>query len=283
MTPKPLHCRRVAFGRLCAGLALAAWTAQQEGCGDTYFNFQQRSNPQGIFADQNTYPPAGSAVHTIVAPLSGSGYNFAYWTVNGVIATDIVGQARTRVDFAILQDTTAIATYLPPGADTNADGVADYLQWFYFGALTNGPTSDTDGDGFTLSDELSRGYNPVIRDEIADGGVMMRVSDTSTYHDQSALKYYEIRSDPQGIVTRCNMLVATGNNNAAICMSIRDAAKGLIKPGVEVTEGVLNMVEMAFRAYDPCFGCATHSLPGQMPMEVRVHDACGAVVRNVIR
>ncbi len=212
MTPKPLHCRRVAFGRLCAGLALAAWTAQQEGCGDTYFNFQQRSNPQGIFADQNTYPPAGSAVHTIVAPLSGSGYNFAYWTVNGVIATDIVGQARTRVDFAILQDTTAIATYLPPGADTNADGVADYLQWFYFGALTNGPTSDTDGDGFTLSDELSRGYNPVIRDEIADGGVMMRVSDTSTYHDQSALKYYEIRSDPQGIVTVQSGYAPTGTN-----------------------------------------------------------------------
>ncbi len=95
--------------------------------------------------------------------------------------------------------------------------------------------------------------------------------------------FHHYNTDGDGMVTRCNMLVATGNNNAAICMSIRDAAKGLIKPGVEVTEGVLNMVEMAFRAYDPCFGCATHSLPGQMPMEVRVHDACGAVVRNVIR
>jgi len=47
---------------------------------------------------------------------------------------------------------------------------------------------------------------------------------------------------------------------------------------VEVTEGILNMVEMAFRAYDPCFGCAAHSLPGHMPLTVRVRDADGTVL-----
>jgi len=47
---------------------------------------------------------------------------------------------------------------------------------------------------------------------------------------------------------------------------------------VVVTEGLLNRVEMAFRSYDPCFGCATHSLPGQMPLEVNIHDADGEVV-----
>ena len=61
-------------------------------------------------------------------------------------------------------------------------------------------------------------------------------------------------------------------------MSIKKAAEGLIKRGEEVTEGVLNMIEMAFRAYDPCFGCATHSLPGKMPMVVRVREADGTVV-----
>ena len=50
-------------------------------------------------------------------------------------------------------------------------------------------------------------------------------------------------------------------------MSVKKAAQGLIHKG-KVSEGLLNMVEMAFRAYDPCFGCATHSLPGQMPLEV---------------
>jgi len=52
---------------------------------------------------------------------------------------------------------------------------------------------------------------------------------------------------------------------------------------VDVTEGVLNMIEMAFRAYDPCFGCATHSLPGQMPLTVRVRDADGSVLTEVSR
>ena len=48
-------------------------------------------------------------------------------------------------------------------------------------------------------------------------------------------------------------------------MSVDKAAKNLIKEG-KVNDGLLNMVEMAFRAYDPCFGCATHTLPGEMPL-----------------
>jgi len=54
-------------------------------------------------------------------------------------------------------------------------------------------------------------------------------------------------------------------------MSVRDAAKGIIKNG-KVSDGLLNMVEMAFRAYDPCFACATHSLPGGMPMQVDIYN-----------
>jgi F420-non-reducing hydrogenase large subunit len=54
-------------------------------------------------------------------------------------------------------------------------------------------------------------------------------------------------------------------------MSIRDAAKGLIHDG-NVEEGLLNMVEMAFRAYDPCFACATHFAIGQMPLKVKIFD-----------
>jgi F420-non-reducing hydrogenase large subunit len=48
--------------------------------------------------------------------------------------------------------------------------------------------------------------------------------------------------------------------------------------GGEVNDAILNMVEMAFRSYDPCLSCATHSLPGQMPLEVIVRDADGNVV-----
>jgi F420-non-reducing hydrogenase large subunit len=90
-------------------------------------------------------------------------------------------------------------------------------------------------------------------------------------------------TDERGIVTRVNIIVGTTNNNAAIAMSIKKAAQGLIKRGTEVTEGILNMIEMAFRAYDPCLSCATHSLPGEMPMILEIHEAGGELLQRVVR
>ena len=81
-------------------------------------------------------------------------------------------------------------------------------------------------------------------------------------------------TDERGVVTKVNLIVGTTNNYAPITMSIKKAADSLIKKG-NVNEGLLNMVEMAFRAYDPCFGCATHSLPGQMPLEITIRDTDG--------
>ncbi|MBA4380443.1 MAG: Ni/Fe hydrogenase subunit alpha, partial [Anaerolinea sp.] len=86
-------------------------------------------------------------------------------------------------------------------------------------------------------------------------------------------------TDERGVVTKVNLIVGTTNNYAPISMSINKAARSLIKKGTVVTEGLLNMVEMAFRAYDPCFGCATHSLPGQMPLEVTIRNANGEPVK----
>jgi F420-non-reducing hydrogenase large subunit len=87
-------------------------------------------------------------------------------------------------------------------------------------------------------------------------------------------------TDERGILTKVNLVVGTTNNNAPICMSVKKAAQGLIKNG-KVSEGLLNMVEMAFRAYDPCFGCATHSLPGQMPLEVTLRNPQGEVIERL--
>jgi F420-non-reducing hydrogenase large subunit len=82
-------------------------------------------------------------------------------------------------------------------------------------------------------------------------------------------------TDERGVLTRVNLIVGTTNNYAPISMSIKKAAKSLITKGTVVTEGLLNRVEMAFRAYDPCMACATHSLPGRMPLEVTIRDARG--------
>jgi len=83
--------------------------------------------------------------------------------------------------------------------------------------------------------------------------------------------YHHYKTDEKGLITEANLIVGTTNNNAAINMSVKKAAMGLIKNGV-VDDALLNQVEMAFRAYDPCFGCATHTLPGQMPMILNIFN-----------
>jgi F420-non-reducing hydrogenase large subunit len=89
---------------------------------------------------------------------------------------------------------------------------------------------------------------------------------------------HHYKTDSRGLLTEVNLIVGTTNNYAPISMSVKKAAQSLIHKGTVVTEGMLNMVEMAFRAYDPCFGCATHTLPGQMPLQVTIWDADGKPV-----
>ncbi len=89
-------------------------------------------------------------------------------------------------------------------------------------------------------------------------------------------------SDDRGVLTSANLIVATQHNAARIAMSVDKAARGVIHKGV-VDDGILNQVEMAFRAYDPCHACATHSLPGHMPLSVQIFDAEGRMVQEIRR
>ncbi len=90
-------------------------------------------------------------------------------------------------------------------------------------------------------------------------------------------------ADERGVLTKVNLVVGTTNNHAAISMSIKHAAQKLIGPGRPLKESDLNMVEMAFRVYDPCMSCATHTLPGRMPMMVAVRDRSGNLLQAVRR
>ncbi|MCD6401049.1 MAG: Ni/Fe hydrogenase subunit alpha [Anaerolineales bacterium] len=88
-------------------------------------------------------------------------------------------------------------------------------------------------------------------------------------------------TDENGILTKVNLIVGTTNNYAPISMSIKKAAQGLIKKGTIISDGLLNMIEMAFRNYDPCMSCATHSLPGQMPLEVVIRNVDGKEIERL--
>jgi F420-non-reducing hydrogenase large subunit len=94
--------------------------------------------------------------------------------------------------------------------------------------------------------------------------------------------FHHYRTDSRGIITQANLIVATQNNAARIAMSVEKAARSLIKNGL-VDDGILNMVEMAFRAYDPCHGCATHALPGQMPIKLVIYDSGGTILKEIAR
>jgi F420-non-reducing hydrogenase large subunit len=92
--------------------------------------------------------------------------------------------------------------------------------------------------------------------------------------------FHHYKTDSNGILTDVNLIVATLNNSAALCMSVDKAAKSFIKNGV-ISDGLLNMVEIAFRAYDPCLACATHSITGSIPLKVDIFDNKGKLITSL--
>ncbi len=88
-------------------------------------------------------------------------------------------------------------------------------------------------------------------------------------------------TDDNGILTRVNLIVATNHNAAPMAMSVEKAAKAVIKGG-KVDDGLLNMVEMAFRPYDPCHACATHAL-GHTPLIANIYGPDGELLQTVRR
>ncbi len=82
---------------------------------------------------------------------------------------------------------------------------------------------------------------------------------------------HDYTTDENGLLTNVNIIVGTTHNNAPINMSVKQAATTLIKDG-HYDEGILNMVEMAIRAYDPCLSCATHNLDGTIAVKVDIVD-----------
>lgn len=94
------------------------------------------------------------------------------------------------------------------------------------------------------------------------------------------IHHYE--TDERGVIKKANLIVGTQNNAARIALSVDKAARNLIKKG-RIDDGMLNKVEMAFRAYDPCHACGTHSLPGSMPIVAYVYNQRGELIDIVKR
>ena len=86
------------------------------------------------------------------------------------------------------------------------------------------------------------------------------------------IHHYQV--DEKDRITRCNLIVSTTHNNEAMNQAVKWVANKIIDGKQKVSEGMLNQVEVAIRAYDPCLSCATHAM-GQMPLEISLYDHLG--------
>jgi len=89
------------------------------------------------------------------------------------------------------------------------------------------------------------------------------------------IHHYEV--DDKDRITRCNLIVSTTHNNEPMNQAVRWVANNVINKKPEITESMLNQVEVAIRAYDPCLSCATHAL-GQMPLEISLYNHQGNLI-----
>ena len=89
------------------------------------------------------------------------------------------------------------------------------------------------------------------------------------------IHHYEV--DEKDRITRCNLIVSTTHNNEAMNQAVKWVANNVISGEPKITEGMLNQVEVAIRAYDPCLSCATHAL-GQMPLEISLYNHAGGLI-----
>jgi NAD-reducing hydrogenase large subunit len=121
-----------------------------------------------------------------------------------------------------------------------------------------------------LHDPDLQGTDLVTRGERRNEGIGILEAPRGTlFH------HYQVNDNDQ--VTMCNLIVSTTSNNEPMNRAVQGVAEKYISGAPEVTEGLLNHVEVAIRAYDPCLSCATHAM-GQMPLAIEIYDADGTLL-----
>ncbi|MDE2585846.1 MAG: nickel-dependent hydrogenase large subunit, partial [Betaproteobacteria bacterium] len=122
-------------------------------------------------------------------------------------------------------------------------------------------------DGLLSGDLMASG------DRVQEGVGVIEAPRGTLFH------HYQV--DENDLISMCNLIVSTTNNNQAMNEAVRQVARRYLD-GKKLTEGLLNHIEVAIRAFDPCLSCATHAL-GQMPLMVELVDAGGTVVDQLVK
>jgi NAD-reducing hydrogenase large subunit len=125
-----------------------------------------------------------------------------------------------------------------------------------------------------LHDQDLQGKDLVVKGDRREEGVGLVEAPRGTL-------FHHFRVNQHDQVTMANLIVSTTNNNEPMNRAVQKVARDHLS-GVQLTEGLLNHIEVAIRAYDPCLSCATHAL-GQMPLVVELIDVDGNVVDRKVR
>ena len=130
---------------------------------ESRYRYEERSSPGGVLASIGNFVH-GASITTGTAPATVADHRFVNWMVNGIRQTGADGLPPYQLTLTLAADTVAEAVYLPATRDSDADGVPDWFEMFYFGNLTQGSASDVDGDGRTLDQEFTLGLNPLKKE-----------------------------------------------------------------------------------------------------------------------
>ncbi len=157
----------------------------------------------------------------------------------------------------------------------NADGIVEGTLFYHYARLIETVYA------LEMADRL-------LRDEVTYGPDLMAVP-TGNLHPRGVgvieaprgTLWHDYSIDENGALTNVNLIVSTGQNNPAMCRSVEMVAREFID-GTNVTEGMLNRLEMAIRAHDPCLSCSTHAI-GQMPLVVEVLGPAGELLDRATR
>ncbi len=126
-----------------------------------------------------------------------------------------------------------------------------------------------------LNDSDLQGNDLVIKGERREEGI-------ATLEAPRGTLFHHYKVDENDQVTMANLIVSTTSNNIPMNLAVQKIAEEYISGKPEITEGLLNRLEIGIRAYDPCLSCATHAM-GKMPLEVKLIDAEGKVVDQMVK
>ena len=168
------------------------------------------SSPYGVYPETSFVTNKNALITQADAFGLTNGYRFAYWIVNGVIQTDLLGRAYGGLSVTLKSNVTAQAVFVFQADDLNTNTIPDWVEFNFCGGLVESITNDADGDGFDLLEEYRRDYHPNLNDEIHEGGVSIAFSAPALAIINTNLASYSVGCTPSGLISPATLITNKG-------------------------------------------------------------------------